>query len=64
LSSIIAGGPARLIATWLLTQYGSGCAIACYILFCEIASLISTAMLKEYTNQDISEEYKSTRVTV
>jgi metabolite-proton symporter len=57
LASVIAGGPAPLIAAWLFAQYGSGYAIAAYILLCAILSLISTAMLKDYTNQDISQEY-------
>jgi hypothetical protein len=60
LASIIAGGPAPLIAAWLFARYGSGYAIAAYILSCAILSLISTAMLKDYTNQDISQEYDRT----
>jgi len=56
LASVIAGGPAPLIAAWLLAKYGSGYAIAGYILLCAILSLISTAMLKDYTNRDISNE--------
>lgn len=60
LASVIAGGPAPLIAAWLFAQYGSGYAIAGYILCCAILSLISTAMLKDYTNRDISQEYDGT----
>jgi MFS family permease len=60
LASVIAGGPAPLIAAWLFAQYGSGYAIAAYILCCAILSLISTAMLKDYTNRDISQEYDRT----
>src|SRR5271169_6114979 len=60
LASITAGGPAPLIATWLFARYHSGYAIAAYILSCAIFSLISTAMLKDYTNQDISQEYDRT----
>ena len=59
LASVIAGGPAPLIAAWLFAQYGSGYAIAAYILLCAILSLVSTSMLKDYTNKDISEEYDS-----
>src|SRR6202007_2191299 len=36
LSSVIAGGPAPLIATALFAATGSGYAIALYILFCAI----------------------------
>jgi MFS family permease len=57
LSSVISGGPAPLIATALLAMYGSGYAIAGYILFCAIVSIVSTAMLPDYTNRDISEEH-------
>jgi MFS family permease len=60
LASVIAGGPAPLIAAWLFAQYRSGYSIAAYILFCATLSLISTAMLKDYTNRDISHEYPRT----
>jgi MFS family permease len=60
LASIIAGGPAPLIAAWLFARYGSGYAIAAYILLCAVLSLISTAMLKDYTGRDISQEYDRT----
>jgi hypothetical protein len=46
-----------LIAAWLFARYGSGYAIAAYILLCSVLSLISTAMLEDYTNRDISHEY-------
>lgn len=54
LSSVIAGGPAPLIATWLLSTYHSGTAIAVFILACAVVSLVSTALLADYTNKDIS----------
>jgi MFS family permease len=57
LASIIAGGPAPLIATALLAKYHSGYAIAAFILVCALISLVSTAMLKDHTNLDISYEY-------
>src|SRR5690348_2083474 len=57
LSSVISGGPAPLIATALLALTGSGYAIAGYILFCAIVSLVSTAMMPDYTHRDISEEH-------
>ena len=55
LSSIIAGGPAPLIATWLLGRYHSGTAIAVFILVCAVISLVSTSMLRDYTNRDAAE---------
>jgi MFS family permease len=57
LASVIAGGPAPLIATALFAHYHSGYAIATYILGCALLSLISTAMLTDHTNKDISEEH-------
>jgi hypothetical protein len=57
LASIIAGGPAPLIATALFARYHSGYAIAAYILFCAVVSFTATWTLKDCTNKDISEEY-------
>ena len=56
LSSLVAGGPAPLIAAWLLGRYHSGTAIAAYILACSVVTLISTAFLDDYTNKDIKAE--------
>jgi metabolite-proton symporter len=60
LASIIAGGPAPLIAAWLFGQFGSGYAIAFYILACAIVSLIATAMMRDYTGRSIEAEYEHT----
>lgn len=57
LASVIAGGPAPLIATALLAAFGSGYAVAAYILFCAIVSIVATSLLPDYTNRDISGEY-------
>ena len=57
LASIIAGGPAPLIATALYARYHSGIAIAIYIALCAVVSLIATAMMPDYTGRDISAEY-------
>jgi MFS family permease len=58
LSSVLAGGPAPLIATALLAAYGSGYVIALYVLFCAIVSITATSFLPDYTNQDISQEHE------
>ena len=58
LASIIAGGPAPLIATALFAEYKSGYAIAVYILVCAIITLIAAAMMKDYTGKDIEGEYE------
>ncbi len=57
LSSVIAGGPAPLIATALFAATGSGYAVALYILFCAIVSITATSFLPDYTNRDISQEH-------
>jgi MFS family permease len=54
LSSVFAGGPSPLIATWLLATYHSGTVIAIFIAFCAVVTLIATAFLPDYTNKDIS----------
>jgi len=56
LASIVAGGPAPLIATALLAWTGSGYAIALYILLSAVISVAATVPLPDYTNRDISEE--------
>jgi MFS family permease len=53
LSSLIAGGPAPLIASSLIAHYHSAWPIAIFIFACAIVSLIATALLKDNTNQDI-----------
>lgn len=58
LASIIAGGPAPFIATALFATYHSSFPIALYILGCAIIGIVATAMLTDYTNQEISTEYK------
>jgi metabolite-proton symporter len=57
LASVIAGGPAPLIATALFATYKSGYAIAIYIAACAVVSLVSAAMMPDYTGKDISMEY-------
>jgi len=54
LSSLIAGGPAPLIATALLNRYRSATPLTWFILACAVISLIATAMLKDHTNKDVS----------
>jgi len=58
LASIIAGGPAPLIATALFAKYMSGYAVAAYILFCAVVTVIASMMMKDYTGKDIEGEYE------
>jgi MFS family permease len=57
LASVIAGGPAPLIATALFAYYGTGWAVAVYILVCALISIVATLALRDYTRKDISREY-------
>ena len=57
LASIIAGGPAPLIATWLFGTYHSSIPIAIYIALCAVITLGATALMTDYTGKDISGEY-------
>jgi len=60
LASVIAGGPAPLIATALLARYQSGYAVAIYIAVCAVISLVAVVMMPDYTGKDISAEYDET----
>jgi MFS family permease len=57
LASIIAGGPAPIIATALFAHYHSSTVIAVYIAACAVISVIATALMPDYTGKDISKEY-------
>lgn len=54
LASVIAGGPAPLIATWLYGTFHSATAIAIYIAICAVVTLVATAMMTDYTGKDIN----------
>ncbi|MGH8142115.1 MAG: MFS transporter [Steroidobacteraceae bacterium] len=58
LASLIAGGPAPLIATYLVIRYRSGFAVAAYIAVCAVISIVATAFVPDYTNKNISAEYE------
>ncbi|MGY4420410.1 MFS family permease [Bradyrhizobium sp. JR6.1] len=54
LASVIAGGPAPLIATWLFGTFHSATAIAAYIAVCAVITLVATALMTDYTGRDIN----------
>jgi metabolite-proton symporter len=58
-ASVIAGGPAPLIATALFAQYHTGYAIAVYLALCAVISFVSTAYMPDYTSKDVHDEYAS-----
>lgn len=53
LASIIAGGPAPLIATWLFATTKSSYSIAIYIFFCAVCSCVAAGMMKDHTGKTI-----------
>jgi len=57
LASVIAGGPAPLIATALFASYHNGFAIAGYIGVCAVISVVAASLMPDYTGRDISAEY-------
>jgi MFS family permease len=57
LASLTAGGPAPLIAVWLLDTFKSSSAIAAYMALCALVSLVSALALKERSQQDYGAEY-------
>ena len=56
LASVFAGGPAPLVATYLLAHTGSGYAIAAMILFCSIVTLIAVALMTDHSRSDIEDD--------
>jgi MFS family permease len=56
LASIIAGGPAPFISTWLFATFNSTFPIGIYVVICAIISIAATLMLPDYTNKEISTE--------
>jgi MFS family permease len=56
LASIIAGGPAPFISTYLFATYHSTFPICIYVVICAVISIGATLMLPDYTNREISTE--------
>jgi metabolite-proton symporter len=52
LASIISGGPAPLIATWLMHTYGSSLSVAIYLAICATVSLIALRLLPDRQSRD------------
>jgi MFS family permease len=53
-ASLIAGGPAPLLATWMLPNFGWQ-AISVYIIACAVITLIAVALLPDRSRADLSE---------
>jgi MFS family permease len=58
LAAIVAGGPAPLIATYLLATYRSSGPIALYVVGCSALSLVALLLLPDRSRQDHELEYE------
>jgi MFS family permease len=56
LASIIAGGPAPFISTWLFSTYKSATPIGIYVCVCAVISICAALLLPDQTNKEISHE--------
>lgn len=54
LASVIAGGPAPMIAAFLFHTFGTAYAIAAYLIFNAIVTIIAVSFMKDRTKQDIA----------
>ena len=61
LSSVIAGGPGPLVATFLLHQFGTAYAISGYIILGSVLTLIAVRLLPDRSRIDITDDSAYTR---
>jgi MFS family permease len=54
LASLVAGGPAPLLAVFLIHQFGSGYAVAGYMFICALITLAAVAAMRDFSRTDIS----------
>ncbi len=55
LASVVAGGPAALVATFLIHQFGTGYAVAGYILLSSVITLVAVSMMRDHSRSDIAD---------
>ena len=55
LASVTAGGPAPLIASWLIHEYGSATAVAVYVAICGAISLVALLLLQDRQTRDFEQ---------
>jgi len=56
LASLTAGGPAPLVATWLMHRYASSTSVAIYIAACGAVSLVALLLLPDRSARDFDRE--------
>jgi MFS family permease len=57
LASVIAGGPAPIIAGLLVNRFHSSAPVAIYLALCALVSLLATLGLRDNRSRDITREY-------
>ncbi|MBO0828044.1 MAG: MHS family MFS transporter [Streptosporangiales bacterium] len=57
LASVVAGGPAALIATALVGGFKSGYAVAVYILFCAVVTVIAVILLPDRSKVNLEDDH-------
>jgi len=62
LASVIAGGPAPLVATYLLENTGSVYSIAFAVLGCSVVTIIAVSLMDDRSRSDINDDATYTRV--
>jgi MFS family permease len=56
LASVVAGGPAALVATYLIHEFGTGYAVSAYIFVSALITLAACAALTDYSRADIADD--------
>ncbi len=56
-ASIIAGGPAPIVATFLVSRFHSSLAVSIYVALCAAVSVLATLGLRDNRARDITKEY-------
>ncbi|GAA2152652.1 MFS transporter [Nocardioides koreensis] len=56
LASVVAGGPAALVATYLIHEFGTGYAVAVYMLVSAVITLLACTGLRDYSRTDIDDD--------
>ncbi len=63
LASVVAGGPAALVAVWLIHTFNTGYAVAVYMLISAVITLAACAALRDHTGSDIDDDATYARAT-
>jgi MFS family permease len=56
LASVFAGGPAPLLATWLLHETGTPYSISAYMVLAAVVTLLCVAALPDRSRKDITDD--------